>query len=166
MKLRISLLSVGLASLTLVGCGANVNNASKPAADVMNATHNVAKNAVGSHAADSQHMRMASNISNQLVKQGYATHAFTFVVGDNAYVAVNQTKGAQTETNMGMAQKQKIEQAVRKIDGRIRNVYVSANPGTYARFQSFANNMQAGRPTDAVWNNFRTSLSRMFPTGH
>lgn len=166
MKVKVSFLSIGLASMILVGCGANVNNGSKPAADVMNATHRVANNTVGNRAADSQHMKMATNISDQLVKQGYATHAFTFVVGDNAYVAVNQTKNAQTKTNQGIAQKQKIEQAVRKIDSRVRNVYVSANPGTYARFQSFANNMQSGRPTDAVWNNFRTSLSRLFPTGH
>lgn len=177
-------------SLMLAGCGANVNNASKPAADVMNAT-NRAGNAVGNatnrvgdaagnaanragdvagnapaqaRQAAGDKLHMATNISNQLVNQGYAKHVFTFVVGDNAYVAVDQ--GNQQDGKMGTTNKKHIEDAVKRIDNRVKNVYVSANPNTYARFQGYANQLNAGQPVAGIWNEFRAGIARMFPTTH
>lgn len=157
-------IGIGVLTLALVGCGANVNNVSKPAADVMNATHRAANATVGRRASGDEHMRMATNISNQLVKQGYGKHVFTFVTGDTAYVAVNQ--GNQREAKMGVSNKSQIEATVKRIDARVKNVYVSANPQTYARFQGYAKEVNAGRPITAVWDDFRTGVSRMFPAAH
>lgn len=164
MKKRLTIASAALFVLVLTGCGADVNNNSKPAADVMNATKNVTRNPANGRVADKSHVQLATKIANGLVKKGYAKNAFAFVVGDSAYVAVTQ-KG-KSKTNLGLAQKNKIGTAVKRIDNRIHHVYVSANPDVYQRFQSFANDVQAGKPISGIWDNFQTLVARVFPTTH
>ncbi|GMA60698.1 YhcN/YlaJ family sporulation lipoprotein [Alicyclobacillus fastidiosus] len=163
MKTRLTLASAALVALVLSGCAANVNNTSKRAADVMNATQRVTKQAPTGAIGDPQHVQMATNIANGLVKRGYAKNAFVFVVGRTAYVAIDQKK--PTKTDLGMKQKDAIVNAVKHIDNRVDTVYVSASPDAYHRFQSFAGEMKAGRPVTAVWNNFRTMVTMVFPTG-
>lgn len=152
---------MALLTLSLTGCGASVNNASKPAADVMNATFRTT-NSVSNQLSDPQHVQLASKIANGLVKKGYAKQAFAFVVGDQAYVAINQT--GKTNTNVTTQQKDRITAAVKQIDGRIHTVSVTSNPQAFHRFQSFANDVQAGKPVSGLWNNFRAMVQNVFPT--
>lgn len=172
MKNRLAFASMALIVLTLSGCGANMSNSANPGADVMNATRQGVKNTMnvvtgkGTHAAHqtSKDMRSSTVIANGLVRDGYAKHAFAFVVGDNAYVAIEQRSAGKT--TLGLQDKNKISASVKRLDKHIKTVYVSANPDAYARFQSFTRDMSAGRPVSAVWDNFRTTITRVFPTAH
>lgn len=136
MKIRMAFAGAALTAVLLSGCGANVNNGSQPAADVMNATQHVTKQAPTGALGDKQHVQIARTIADGLVKRGYAKQAFAFVVGNTAYVAINQKH--PTKTNLGMRQKNAIVKAVKQIDHRVKTVYVSASPDAFHRFQSFA----------------------------
>ncbi|WAH39075.1 YhcN/YlaJ family sporulation lipoprotein [Alicyclobacillus dauci] len=170
MKKRLGLAGIAFVAFVLTGCGANTNNGSKPAADVMNATNRVTNGTVNrvtngaARLGDRNHFQMATKIANGLVKAGYAKNAFAFVTGNTAYVAITQKGPAKT--NMTMQEKNRIAASVKRMDKRIQTVYVSANPDVYQRFQSFAKDMQAGKPVAAIWNNFSTTVARMFPTAH
>lgn len=118
----------------------------------------------GNAASRAPHMELASRISNALVRHGYATHALTFVLGNTAYVAVVQPgKGA---ANQAVRNKDKIVQQVRRTNPNVRQVYVSANPDVYTRFQRFSAKVSAGTPADGVWNNISAAIRQLFPTAH
>lgn len=180
MKSRTIFAGVTLVALIVSGCGANMGNTVKPAADVMNATRQTTRgtmnavmgpgNRMTNRATNqttnqtSRDMHASTDIANGLVHEGYAKRAFVFVVGDNAYVAIDQ--GTAAKTDLGTQEKNKISATVKRINKRVKTVYVSANPAAYARFQGFAHDMSAGKPVSAVWDNFRTTISRVFPSAH
>ncbi|TDY43456.1 YhcN/YlaJ family sporulation lipoprotein [Alicyclobacillus sacchari] len=141
------------------GAATATRRAGQAAADIGNRIPGVPANPQHANAV---HMQIAQKISDDLVRSGYAKQAVTFVAGDTAYVALQQAHPATT--NEGLKDKQAISHRVRRMNPQIRTVYVSANPDVYTRFQSFAKDLAAGRPVQAVWNNFQTSISRMFPT--
>ncbi|SIS62160.1 YhcN/YlaJ family sporulation lipoprotein [Alicyclobacillus vulcanalis] len=156
------------------GCG-RVENASQAANQVAQATRQ-AGNAVANTAQQAGQaidrtgqamgnptaatFREASDVAQHLVQSGYAAHAVAFVMGDVAYVAVETSPSDRAKHPT----KSDIAAQVTSHFPSIRKVYVSEDPNVYARFQSFENLMRQGRPAQAVWQNFKTSVARMFPS--
>ncbi|WP_206830960.1 YhcN/YlaJ family sporulation lipoprotein [Alicyclobacillus fructus] len=161
-------------ALILTGCG-QVQNASQAANGVAQATRQAgnrvantveragqAADRVGEVVKDSAaSFHQANDIAGNLVRSGYAANAIAFVMGDVAYVAV-QTPSASGGSKR--FSKENIAAHVKSVFPAIRQVYVSESPDVYARFQNFQRLMQQGRPVDAVWQNFKVSVDRMFPS--
>lgn len=158
----------GLLTLSLTGCGPQTGNVVQPGADVMNATRGAANTTRGmvhstaTSMQDPRSMHMSKNIADGLVRDGYAKHAYVFVVGDTAYVAVDRKQNVKT--NQALQEKNKIIATVKRLDRRVKTVFVSTNPNVMTRFQSFAGDLSKGRPVQAVWDNFRTTIASAFPT--
>ncbi len=156
------------------GCG-RVDNASQAANGVAQATRQ-AGNAVANtvqragQAADrvGQAMgdqaavtfRQANDIASDLVRSGYAQRAIAFVMGDVAYLAIQAPSAAGSEQR----NKTQIADHVKSAFPAIRQVYVSEDPDVYARFEQFQRMMQQGHPVQGVWQSFKTSVVRMFPS--
>jgi len=156
------------------GCG-RVENASQAANGVAQATRQAgnavantvqragqATDRVGQAMGDQAAVtfRQANDIASHLVRSGYASRAIAFVMGDVAYVAIQAPSAAGSEQK----NKAQISAYVTSAFPAIRKVYVSENPDVYARFQNFQRMMQQGHPVQGVWQNFKTSVARMFPS--
>ncbi|AEJ43557.1 Sporulation lipoprotein YhcN/YlaJ-like protein [Alicyclobacillus acidocaldarius subsp. acidocaldarius Tc-4-1] len=160
--------------LVVTGCG-RVDNASQAANRVAQASRQ-AGNAVANtvqragQAADrvgqamgdqaAATFREANDIASYLVRSGYAQQAIAFVMGDVAYLAIQTPPAAGSkQTN-----KDQIAEHVKSAFPAIRQVYVSEDPDVYARFEHFQRMMQQGHLVQGVWQSFKTSVVRMFPS--
>ncbi|MBF8378659.1 YhcN/YlaJ family sporulation lipoprotein [Alicyclobacillus mali] len=160
--------------LLATGCG-RVDNASQAANGVAQATRQ-AGNAVANtvqragQAADQVGQAMGDqaaatfredrDIASNLVRSGYASRAIAFVMGDVAYIAMQAPAAGVS----GQRTKEQVSAHVKSDFPAIRQVYVSEDPNVYARFVNFQRMMQQGHPIQGVWQNFKTSVARMFPS--
>lgn len=87
--------------------------------------------------------------------------ANVIVTNNNAYVAAKLAKNAGTKLTQKL--KHKISNRVKSVDPKIKNVYVSVNPDFYHRMTNYANDLRTGKPVSGLFNEFNTTVQRIFP---
>ncbi|WP_096182617.1 YhcN/YlaJ family sporulation lipoprotein [Effusibacillus lacus] len=106
-------------------------------------------------------MREARNIADALVGKHNIERANVFVAGRTAYVAVNIPNMAQGAITDQI--KTDVANTVRGVEPDIQQVYVSADPDLYNRFQGYSNDIQQGRPIQGIFQRFMETVKRVFP---
>jgi hypothetical protein len=93
---------------------------------------------------------------------------------NNAFTNRNENRAnANTPNNNGttnlegqdvsMQLKNKIVSKVRKVNSKVNNVYVSANPNFNERMEGFMDKVRAGEPVEGMVEEFNTMVRRIFP---
>ncbi|MBX6396426.1 MAG: YhcN/YlaJ family sporulation lipoprotein [Alicyclobacillaceae bacterium] len=136
-------------------------------------------------------LRAADELAQRVVQIPGVRAATVFVLGDTAYVALDQgtTQGrpadsgptapgqshtspspsggttyGQTDVAVSDQLKRRVTDVIRKADPSIRVVRVSANPAVMQRFRTFTQDLQSGRPASGVADQFRAFVQRLWPT--
>lgn len=158
-----------LSALTLVACGEYPNNRLGNTSTTTNVTKSAAnvqsalRIAPGRMDMGNVHrIHSEQRIADRVVKTGYVSQASVLVVGDTAYIGVVQKPGVHKE--MSTSAKAHLAQIVKQFDKRIKTVYISANPDVYTHFRSFAAEIANGKPVSGLWTNFRSIVTRVWPT--
>jgi spore cortex protein len=106
-------------------------------------------------------MRVADKAVDRVTDLREVDSANVIVTDNNAYVA------AKLENNAGNKLTKKIERKisnrVKSVDHDIDNVYVSVNPDFYDRMNNYANDIRTGRPVSGFFDEFTTTIRRIFP---
>lgn len=112
-------------------------------------------------AVDNAPMRDAKNIADALVGKHNIRRANVFVTDSTAYVAVDIPNLAQGQLTDAI--KNAVADEVRRVDPSIKQVYVSADPDVFTRFQQYGNDIRAGRPIAGIFDQFTEMVRRVFP---
>lgn len=166
--------------LSLVGCANNVgtNKTNENAANDHNRT--VENVGVGESAHGTNDLHNDRNtLNNDLNKTGNVerkvevaddaadrikaltevSSAHVLVTDRNAYVGVELKKDVKETEKL----KKKIADEVRSAHSEFNNVYVSFNPDVVKRFTEYGHQIRAGEPVEGFFEEFTTSINRMFP---
>jgi len=151
--------TLAIFSISLVACGtATTQNASKGGAEVANAVSTAQRR---TNVAPQQ-MHVENKVAQKLVQSGLVRQASVIIVGRTAYVGV-QLKDRQS-TDITESTKAKLTSYVKKADHNLQTVYVSASPDVLKHFQQFGRDIGNGRPVSGLWENFRSVVTRVWPT--
>ncbi|MFS0687974.1 YhcN/YlaJ family sporulation lipoprotein [Sporosarcina sp. 179-K 8C2 HS] len=104
-------------------------------------------------------VEVADDAADKIAAMNEVESANVLVTDRNAYVGVQLKKGTKEDE----ALKKKIADEVRRVHSEFNNVYVSFNPDVVKRFTEYGNQIRAGEPAEGFYNEFTTSINRMFP---
>jgi spore cortex protein len=106
-------------------------------------------------------MRVADKAAARVTDLREVDSANIIVTDNNAYVA------AKLENHVGNKLTNKIEKKisdrVKSVDHDIDNVYVSVNPDFYDRMNNYVDDIRTGRPVSGFFDEFTTTIRRIFP---
>lgn len=162
-----------LLMLALVGCANNndTNNTNGNATNDNNgATENtgVGESAQGNNDEVNDNnstnngeskVEVADDAAEKITAMEEVSAANVLVTDQNAYVGVALKNDAEESEQL----KEKIADEVRSVNSEFNNVYVSFNPDVAERFTEYGNQIRAGEPVEGFFEEFMTSINRMFP---
>jgi YhcN/YlaJ family sporulation lipoprotein len=170
LKIAKALLSIGMASSLLVGCGNNDgnngldnNNNARPVR-YNNTTDNNGNNGNNGNMANNQQVRVAKKVARRVADLKEVDRAYVIVTDDNAYVAVLLNRN-QNNDKLTKQLKSKIAKVVKHTDKSVNDVYISENPDFFDQIGDYVNDIQAGRPISGFFNQFNDTIQRVFPNG-
>jgi spore cortex protein len=191
MKFVKPVLSIGLVSLMLMGCGTTTrdnnlatDNNTRPMGVRYNSqdnrdfydnrvgmndyrtgtnvgTNNRFGTNVGMNNRDHR-IDVADNIADRVKTLKEVDDAHVLVTNRNAYVAVKLNRSARNELTSTL--EKKVAHEVRAADKNIDHVYVSENAEFYEHVHRYRTDLQAGRPVSGFYNRFTETINRLFPT--
>lgn len=112
--------------------------------------------------APDHRVRVEQAIAQRVVRTAHVRSASVLLAGRSAYVAVELTPGSKA--GLVDQTKKRISSIVKASHPAVTNVYVTANPDAYHHFQRLATDIGQGRPISGLWNNFRSVVTRVWPT--
>jgi len=104
-------------------------------------------------------IEVADDAADKIAALKEVQRANVLVTNRNAYVGVELKKNIKESE----ALKKKIADEVRHVHSEFKNVYVSFNPDVAKRFTEYGNQIRAGEPVEGFFDEFTTSINRMFP---
>lgn len=104
-------------------------------------------------------VEVADDAADKIAALKEVERANVLVTDRNAYVGVELKKDVKESE----ALKKKIADEVRNVHSEFNNVYVSFNPDVAKRFTEYGNQIRAGEPVEGFFDEFTTSINRMFP---
>ncbi|MFC5603193.1 YhcN/YlaJ family sporulation lipoprotein [Sporosarcina koreensis] len=104
-------------------------------------------------------VEVADDAADKIAALKEVERANVLVTDRNAYVGVELKKNVKESE----ALKKKIADEVRRVHTEFNNVYVSFNPDVVTRFTEYGNQIRAGKPVEGFFEEFTTSIHRMFP---
>jgi spore cortex protein len=146
------------ALLLLSGCGGQ--NTTGPGAMAENAV-NDAMNSTGQMNPAHQQLTVEQAVANRVAGVNEVRHASVLVANRTAYVAVQMQPGVNTD--MAKKTKAHIIRIVKENHPEITNVLVTANADAYQQFQTYANELNQGKPVTGIWNRFSSMVQRIWP---
>lgn len=166
-KLAISLSL--LLMLAIVGCANNKDN-NNTNGNTTNGNNNAAENTgVGESAQGNNDntttnngqskVEVADDAAEKITAMEEVSAANVLVTDQNAYVGVALKEGVKENEDL----KKKVADEVRRMHTNFNNVYVSFNPDVAERFTEYGNQIRAGEPAEGFFEEFTTSINRMFP---
>ncbi|MBS4222779.1 YhcN/YlaJ family sporulation lipoprotein [Lederbergia citrea] len=105
---------------------------------------------------------VADDIADNVATLNEVDRAHVLVTNRNAYVAVKLNSSARNELTKHL--ERRIADKVRDVDANLDHVYVSENPDFYDRMHGYRNDIRSGRPVSGFFNDFTTTVQRIFPT--
>jgi spore cortex protein len=106
-------------------------------------------------------MRVADIAADKVSDLAEVDDATVLVNDNNAYVAAKLDRSARNEMTSDI--QNKISRAVKSVDDKIDNVYISVNPDFYNRMKIYSGDIRSGRPVSGFMDEFSDSIRRMFP---
>ncbi|MCM3709840.1 YhcN/YlaJ family sporulation lipoprotein [Sporosarcina luteola] len=167
-KLAISLSL--LLMLAIVGCANNKDN-NNTNGNATNGNNNAAENTgVGESAQGNNDnttttnngqskVEVADDAAEKITAMEEVSAANVLVTDQNAYVGVALKEGVKENEDL----KKRVADEVRRVHANFNNVYVSFNPDVAKRFTEYGNQIRAGEPAEGFFEEFTTSINRMFP---
>ncbi|NRG47949.1 YhcN/YlaJ family sporulation lipoprotein [Bacillus sp. CRN 9] len=138
----------------------NNNNRNDPSID-----HNIHTRNVGfennNNNNNNNRMEVADKAAEKVTDMEEVNRARVIVTDNNAYVAATLSGGEGQELTKDI--EQKISDQVKAADQDIDQVYVSVNPDFYNRIDTYANDVQAGKPVEGFFEEFNETVRRIFP---
>lgn len=104
-------------------------------------------------------IEVADDAADKIAAMKEVASANVLVTNKNAYVGVELKKDVKESE----ALKKKIADEVRRVHAEFNNVYVSFNPDVAKRFTEYGTKIRAGEPVEGFFEEFTTSIHRMFP---
>lgn len=157
--------------LGLVGCANNNDTTNKTGTNDNNAaTENtgVGESAQGNNTGGNNtntttngesKVEVADDAADKITAMEEVSSANVLVTDQNAYVGVVLKDGVKEDEQL----KKKIADEVRQVHSEFNNVYVSFNPDVATRFTEYGNQIRSGEPVEGFFEEFMTSINRMFP---
>ncbi len=110
-------------------------------------------------ANDQSKVKVADDVAEKITAMDEVESAHVLVTDQNAYVGVKLKKDVKENDKL----KSKIANEVQKNNTEFNNVYISFNPDVAARLTEYGNKIRAGEPIEGFFEEFTTSINRMFP---
>lgn len=104
-------------------------------------------------------VEVADDAAEKITAMEEVSAANVLVTNQNAYVGVALKDDAKESEQL----KKKIADEVRSVHSEFNNVYVSFNPDVAERFTEYGNQIRSGEPVEGFFEEFTTSINRMFP---
>lgn len=104
-------------------------------------------------------VEVADDAADKIAALDEVDSANVLVTNNNAYVGVVLNEGIKENDEL----KNKIADEVRSVHSEFDNVYVSFNPDVANRFTEYGNQIRSGEPVEGFFDEFMTSINRMFP---
>ncbi|GKU83116.1 YhcN/YlaJ family sporulation lipoprotein [Niallia sp. NCCP-28] len=150
----------------LTGCNANDDKENAMNENVNNRNNDVNVQNVGYRTNNHNNkatadLDLADEVADKVTDIKGIKRAVVFKTDRNAFVAVELTGNKSGEVTKKL--EDKIANKVRKIDGDIKNVYVSSNPDFYNRMTNYGRDIENGKPISGLFNEFSQMVRRVFP---
>ncbi|SHE88338.1 sporulation lipoprotein, YhcN/YlaJ family [Seinonella peptonophila] len=107
--------------------------------------------------------RLADHVAKRVTHLKEVKNATAVINGNKAYVAV-ALRGHHGNEKMTKSLEHKISKQARKVDPRLRHVYVSTNPDFVGHLNTYARQVRNGHPIHGLTKNLSEMLYRTFPT--
>lgn len=191
MKFVKPLLSIGLVSILMMGCGANDNRNDRFANDDNDSPLNVGYNprdndwtdnnpnvtdirngnnvgdrngnndGIGKNNNNNNQIDVADDVADEITKLDEVDNAHVLVTKRNAYVAVKLKN--HTKGDITDDVEKKIAKQARKVDKELNHVFVSSNPDFFDRMNGYRTDIRNGQPVSGFFDEFTDTVNRIFP---
>jgi YhcN/YlaJ family sporulation lipoprotein len=104
-------------------------------------------------------VEVADDAADKIAALDEVDSANVLATNNNAYVGVVLKEGIEENDEL----KNKIADEVRSVHSEFNNVYVSFNPDVANRFTEYGDQIRSGEPVEGFFEEFMTSIDRMFP---
>ena len=104
-------------------------------------------------------VELADDAADKIAALDEVDSANALVTNNNAYVGVVLNEGIEENDEL----KNKVADEVRSVHSEFNNVYVSFNPDVANRLTEYGNQIRSGEPIEGFFDEFMTSIDRMFP---
>ncbi len=104
-------------------------------------------------------VEVADDAADKIAAMDEVESANVLVTDRNAYVGVE----LKNDVKDSEALKNRIADEVRSVHSEFNNVYVSFNPEVATRLTEYGNQIRSGEPVEGFFDEFTTSINRMFP---
>jgi len=164
MKIKKGLFVLAGALTLLTGCNANEDKENAMNENVHNRTNDVNVQNVGykkNTTTNTANLDLADKAADKVAEMKGIKRAVVLKTDQNAFVAVELTGNKSGKVTKEL--EDKIGNKVRKVDGDIKNVYVSSNPDFYNRMTNYGRDIENGKPISGLFNEFSETIRRVFP---
>jgi spore cortex protein len=158
-----------LMAVGVVACGP-ANNAASDVAQTVNRTGNAAGNVVN-RTGNVVNRTVPGPVDERVRVETKLAHRIDAISGVNGATVLLANRmayiGVGLQPHISDAQMRKVKQKVIRVtkaeQPSVTTVYVSANPGAVHQLQTFAGELQRGRPVSGTWNRFQNMVERIWP---
>lgn len=104
---------------------------------------------------------MMDRMSNKVMKLYEIERAYVYKKGDEAYAAVVLEN--RLETHLGDDVQMKVEEAVKSVNGNIKNVYVTNDRELVRNMKTYRDQVHRGGPVEDLGDRIGERVSKLFP---
>ncbi|EDL66202.1 lipoprotein [Bacillus sp. SG-1] len=104
---------------------------------------------------------MMDRMANKVMKLYEIERAYVYTKGDEAYAAVVLEN--RLETHIGDDVHKKVEEAVKSVNGNIKNVYVTNDRELVRNMKTYRDQVHRGGPVEDLGDRIGERVSKLFP---
>lgn len=104
---------------------------------------------------------MMDRMANKVMKLYEIERAYVYTKGDEAYAAVVLEN--RLETHIGDDVQKKVEEAVKSVNGNIKNVYVTIDRELVRNMKTYRDQVHRGGPVEDLGDRIGERVSKLFP---